>query len=78
MTQIYNHTTIINNFNYDSHNRTFINRGFEPQHIAEVTHTTIRPVEAGKRTANERSCASAGQSAGTHGDGESGAAGFRF
>ena len=42
--RIYNQTTVINNYNFDSHNRTFINHGIEVQHIAAATHTTIRPV----------------------------------
>jgi hypothetical protein len=44
VTQIYNNTTIINNFNEDAHNRRFINHGIDPQHITEVTHAPIRPV----------------------------------
>ena len=44
VTQIYNNTTVINNFNEDAHNRRFINHGIDPQHITEVTHAPIRPV----------------------------------
>jgi len=44
VTRIYNHTMVINNINFDSHNRTVINSGIPVQHIATVTHTTIRPV----------------------------------
>jgi hypothetical protein len=42
--QIYNRTTIINNYNVNSHDRTFINNGIPPQRISAVTHTEIRPV----------------------------------
>lgn len=43
-TRIYNQTTVINNFNFDSHNRTFVNNGIAVQHITDVTRTPIRPV----------------------------------
>jgi len=43
-TRIYNQTTIINNFNFDSHNRTIINNGIGVQRIAEITRTPIHPV----------------------------------
>jgi hypothetical protein len=42
--QVFNHTTIINHFDVDSHNRTFINHGIDPQRITQVTHTPIRPI----------------------------------
>ena len=42
VTQIYNHTTVINNFN--GHGRNLANRGIDPEHITAVTHTPIRPV----------------------------------
>jgi hypothetical protein len=54
-TRIYNQTTVINNFNFDSHNRTIINNGFGVQHIAEVTRTPIHPVPVRElRVASER------------------------
>jgi hypothetical protein len=40
--QIYNHTTVLNNFN--GQGRTLANRGIDPEHITAVTHTPIRPV----------------------------------
>ena len=40
--QIFNHTTVVNNFN--AHNRTIVNNGIPWQHIAAVTHTEIHPV----------------------------------
>ena len=43
-TRIYNQTTVINNFNFDSHNRTVVNNGIAVQHIADVTRTPIHPV----------------------------------
>jgi hypothetical protein len=43
-TRIYNQTTVINNFNFDSHNRTIVNHGIEVQHITDVTRTPIHPV----------------------------------
>jgi hypothetical protein len=42
VTQIYNHTTVINNFNVHDHN--FVNHGIDPEHITAVTHTPIHPV----------------------------------
>ena len=42
VTQIYNQTTVINNFN--GHGRNLANRGIDPEHITAVTHTPIRPV----------------------------------
>jgi hypothetical protein len=42
VTQIYNHTTVINNFN--GHGRNLANRGIDPEHITAVTHTPIRPI----------------------------------
>jgi hypothetical protein len=42
VTQIFNHTTVINNFNVNNH--TIVNHGIAVQNIANVTHTTIRPV----------------------------------
>jgi hypothetical protein len=44
VTQIYNHTTVINNFNVDRGNRGFINHGIDPERITTVTHTEIHPV----------------------------------
>jgi len=43
-TRIYNQTTVINNFNFDSHNRTFSNNGIAVNHITEATRTPIHPV----------------------------------
>jgi hypothetical protein len=43
-TRIYNQTTVINNFNFDSHNHTVINNGIEVHHITDVTRTPIHPV----------------------------------
>jgi hypothetical protein len=40
--QIYNHTTVINNFN--ARNRTVVNNGIPFQHIAAATHSEIHPV----------------------------------
>lgn len=42
--QIYNQTTVINNFNVDSHNRTYINGGIPPEKITAVTRTEIHPI----------------------------------
>ena len=42
MTQIYNHTTVINNFNVRDHN--FVNGGIAPEHITVVTRTPIHPI----------------------------------
>ena len=42
--QVFNHTTIINNFDVDSHNRTFINHGIDPGRITAVTRAAIHPV----------------------------------
>jgi hypothetical protein len=42
VTQIYNNTTVINNYN--ANNRVIINHGIPAQHIANVTRNTIRPV----------------------------------
>ena len=56
VTRIYNRTTVINNYNYDSHNRTFVNNGIEVRHITEATHAPIRPVAARElRASTERS-----------------------
>jgi hypothetical protein len=41
-TQIYNHTTVINNFDVRDHN--FVNHGIDPEHITAVTRTPIHPV----------------------------------
>jgi len=42
VTQIFNQTTIINNFN--GHGHDLANRGIDPDHISTVTRTPIRPV----------------------------------
>jgi hypothetical protein len=44
VTQIYNRTTIINNFGVNGHDRTFVNNGIPPQRITAVTHTEIHPI----------------------------------
>jgi hypothetical protein len=49
VTQIYNHTTVINNFN--GHGRNLANRGIDPEHITAVTHTPIRPIAIRDTTA---------------------------
>jgi hypothetical protein len=40
--QIYNQTTVINNFN--GHGRNLANRGIDPEHITAVTRTPITPI----------------------------------
>ena len=42
VTQIYNNTTVINNFNVNNH--TIVNHGIDVGSIASRTHTPIRPV----------------------------------
>jgi hypothetical protein len=42
VTQIYNQTTVINNYNGHGHN--LANRGIDPERITAVTHTPIHPV----------------------------------
>jgi hypothetical protein len=42
--QIYNHTTVINNFDVDRGNRDFINHGIDPGKITAVTRTEIHPI----------------------------------
>jgi hypothetical protein len=42
VTRIYNHTTVINNINFNDHR--IINNGITVQHIADVTRTQIRPI----------------------------------
>ena len=49
VTQIYNHTTVINNFN--GHGRNLANRGIDPEHITAATHTPIRPIAIRDTTA---------------------------
>ncbi|HVU07581.1 MAG TPA: DUF6600 domain-containing protein [Verrucomicrobiae bacterium] len=44
VTKIYNHTTIINNFNFNNHNQTIVNDGIPPQHITAVSGVQIHPV----------------------------------
>jgi hypothetical protein len=51
VTQIFNRTTVINNFDVDREHRTFINHGIDPQHITEVTHAPIRPIAIHETTA---------------------------
>ncbi len=40
--QIYNHTTVINNFGVHNHN--FVNHGIDPERITAVTRTPIHPI----------------------------------
>jgi hypothetical protein len=42
VTQIYNHTTIINNYNVHDHH--FVNHGIDPERISGVTRKPIHPV----------------------------------
>jgi hypothetical protein len=42
VTQVYNNTTVINNYNIN--NRTIVNHGIAVENIAAVSHITIRPV----------------------------------
>ncbi len=42
VTQVYNNTTVINNYNYN--NRTIVNHGIAVGNIAAATRTTIQPV----------------------------------
>ncbi len=42
--QVFNRTTVINNFDVDREHRTFINHGIDPQRITGVTHAPIRPI----------------------------------
>jgi len=44
VTQIFNRTTVINNFDVDRGNRNFINHGIDPGRITAVTRTEIHPV----------------------------------
>ena len=54
-TRIYNQTTVVNNFNFDSHNRTIVNNGIAVQHITDVTRTPIHPVPVRElRASSER------------------------
>ena len=48
--QIFDRTTVINNFNGHDHN--LANRGIDPEHITAVTHTPIRPVTIQNTTAS--------------------------
>jgi len=43
-TRIYNQTTVINNFNFDSRKHTVVNNGIAVQHITDVTRMPIHPV----------------------------------
>jgi hypothetical protein len=42
VTRIYNHTTVINN--YEVHNNIVVNQGIKPDRVAAATHTEIRKV----------------------------------
>jgi hypothetical protein len=53
-TRIYNQTTVINNFNFDSHNRTVVNNGIAVQHITDVTRTPIHPVPVRQLSVSNR------------------------
>jgi len=47
--QIYNHTTVVNNFDVRDHN--FVNRGIDPERITAVTRMPIRQVAIRETTA---------------------------
>jgi hypothetical protein len=47
--QIYSHTTIINNFNFENH--AIVNNGIPPQHITAVSGVQIHPVRIEPTTA---------------------------
>ena len=49
VTQIYSHTTIINNFNFKNH--AIVNGGIPPQHITAVSGVQIHPVRIKSATA---------------------------
>ena len=51
VTQIFNRTTIINNYDVDRGNRSFINHGIDPDRIRAVTRTEIHPVAIHEATA---------------------------
>ena len=51
VTQVFNRTAVINNFDVDREHRTFINHGIDPRHITEVTHAPIRPIAIHETTA---------------------------
>ena len=44
VTQIFNHTTVINNYNINVNNHTVINHGIEVQNISRAAHTDIHQV----------------------------------
>ncbi len=44
VTQIFNQTTVINNFNVREHDHRFVNGGIAPDRITTVTHNPIHPV----------------------------------
>jgi hypothetical protein len=44
VTQIFNHTTIINNFDADREHHTFVNHGIDPDRITQVTHAPIHQI----------------------------------
>jgi hypothetical protein len=52
VTKIYNHTTIINNFNVNSHDRTVVNNGIPPERISAVTHREIPRVNIREASAS--------------------------
>jgi Family of unknown function (DUF6600) len=56
--RFYNHTTVINNVNYDSHHQSIVNTGIPPRDITAVTRRQIYPVtiryEGGKTASGQR------------------------
>jgi hypothetical protein len=51
VTQIFNRTTVINNFDVDRRNRNFINHGIDPERITAVTRGEIHPIAIRETTA---------------------------
>jgi len=49
--QIFNHTTVINNFNVNSRNHTVVNNGIPPQRISAISKTPIHQVAIRENTA---------------------------
>jgi len=51
VTQVFNRTTVINNFNVNSRSHTIVNFGIDPQHITAVTKVPIHQVAIRETTA---------------------------
>jgi hypothetical protein len=47
VTQIYNRTTVINNYNYSGNNRIIVNGGISVDRVRNVTHRPLQPVAVG-------------------------------